>query len=116
MAEETTNTTELLARKNILLDTCVLIKARENINKFKDVFSLFNKNNCATAIHSFIVNEFLRGSATNSYVREKKEYLKIFKLYQLPITDEIIKDSILISNIYSNKRCKYSYICIFYFI
>ncbi len=104
MVEKTPNSASFLIGKNILLDTCFIAKFKDNKSCFKDLLFLFNEKNCATTTHSFIENEFLRGSSTNSYIKEKKEFLNRFNFFNLPITEEIIKNSILISNIYSNKN------------
>ncbi len=104
MVEKTSSSASFLIEKNILLDTCFIAKFKDNKFYFKDLLFLFNEKNCATTTHSFIENEFLRGSSTNSYIKEKKEFLNRFNFFNLKITEEIIKNSILISNIYSNKN------------
>ena len=101
--KHTTSPLNFLLNKHLLLDTCFLIKFYENASFFKGLFSIFEHLSCTPAIHKLIEMEFTRGSKTSQFYQAKKQHLDIFDDFRLPITKEIIGDSIMISMIYANK-------------
>lgn len=99
-----------LERKHVLLDTCFLIKSKEysDTEFFDDLYALFANNLCTPVVNEFIRFEFLRGSKYSDQFIAKSDFLEQLspkgKSVTLPITADIVSDSIPISNIYANKN------------
>lgn len=95
-----------LTNKHILLDTCFVIKAYQysKTTYFDNLFLDLKNNNCVTIINKFIEFEFMRGCQKVEHITYKTNYLQSLSKMTLPITPDVLKDSITISNIYSNKN------------
>src|SRR5690606_1587006 len=105
-----------LKSRHLLLDTNILIKSKDYTadGYFDEFFSLLEGLNVKSVIEEATRFEFLRGSRNKSQLQAKEDYLNILlggskqRGMILPLSNEILMNSKLLANIYSNKQASLS--------
>lgn len=104
------NSDFLLATKgcHILLDTTVFIDASGNPVLFANLFNELKDNGCVLVTIPCILTEFIKGGSDNVKLKEKRQYIENIVDAFLPITPDIVENTIKLAEFYKEDGKKVS--------
>lgn len=93
-----------IAKKFVILDANVLIKAFEKTTYFKDFFEYIRDCDCDIANFALVNFEFTRNDFFSEIIKLKEEFLIEINAHPFPYRDDLLKDALEIAKVYSHNR------------